>query len=76
MSLGKTLRLFFSPRIAFETSARLVQLSGALRDVAGWLPMKPDFRVAPNSQHFDFPGPCPAELAKSTPEMLTEAERP
>jgi len=45
----------------------------SVRDVAGWLPMKPDFHVAPNSQHFDFLAPCPADLAKAAPAICTDA---
>jgi predicted dienelactone hydrolase len=43
-----------------------------VRDIAAWLPTRPDFRVVPNSQHFDFLGPCPAELAKSRPEICDD----
>ena len=43
-----------------------------VRDIVAWLPTRPDFRVVPNSHHFDFLGPCPAELAKSRPEICDD----
>ena len=44
----------------------------SVRDVAGWLPRKPDFRVVPNSQHFDFLVPCSADLAKLAPKICVD----
>lgn len=41
-------------------------------DMAGWLPTKPDFHVAPGSQHFSFLPPCPAELAQSAAELCSD----
>jgi predicted dienelactone hydrolase len=41
-------------------------------EVARWLPQKPDFRVAPHSQHFDFLPPCPADLAKRVPRICVD----
>jgi len=41
-------------------------------DIAGWLPTKPDFRLAPGSQHFSFLPPCPAELAQSAAELCSD----
>jgi predicted dienelactone hydrolase len=46
----------------------------SVRDIAGWLPMKPDFHVPPNSQHFDFLAPCSADLAKKAPAICVDAE--
>jgi predicted dienelactone hydrolase len=46
-----------------------------VRDIAGWLPMKPDFHVAPNSQHFDFLAPCSADLAKMVPTICADGHR-
>ncbi|HZZ25254.1 MAG TPA: hypothetical protein VFE60_23025 [Roseiarcus sp.] len=46
-----------------------------MRDIAGWLPMKPDFHVAPNSQHFDFLAPCSADLAKMVPTICADGHR-
>jgi len=46
-----------------------------VRDIAGWLPTKPDFRVAPNSQHFDFLAPCLADLAKMVPTICADGHR-
>ncbi|AYG59840.1 alpha/beta hydrolase family protein [Rhizobium jaguaris] len=40
--------------------------------VANQLPSKPDFHVVPNSQHFAFLAPCPAELTKIAPEVCTD----
>ena len=45
-----------------------------VRDIAGWLPMKPDFHVPPNSQHFDFLAPCSADLAKIAPAICVDAD--
>jgi predicted dienelactone hydrolase len=47
----------------------------SVRDIAGWLPMKPDFHVAPNSQHFDFLAPCSADLAKMAPTICADGHR-
>jgi len=44
----------------------------SVRDIAAWLPTRPDFRVVPNSQHFDFLSPCPTELAKARPEICDD----
>jgi predicted dienelactone hydrolase len=46
-----------------------------VKDIADWLPMKPDLHVAPNSQHFDFLAPCSADLAKMAPAICTDADR-
>ncbi|MGO4569572.1 alpha/beta hydrolase family protein [Rhizobium sp. 2YAF20] len=40
--------------------------------IANELPMKPEFHAVPNSQHFDFLPPCPAELAKSAPAICAD----
>ncbi len=45
----------------------------SVRDVAGWLPRKPDFHIVPNSQHFDFLAPCSADLAKLAPKICVDA---
>ncbi len=45
----------------------------SVRDVAGWLPTKPDFHVVPNSQHFDFLAPCSADLARLAPKICVDA---
>ena len=45
-----------------------------VRDIAGWLPVKPDFHVPPNSQHFDFLAPCSADLAKIAPAICVDAD--
>jgi predicted dienelactone hydrolase len=37
--------------------------------------MKPDFHVAPNSQHFDFLAPCSADLAKMAPTICADGHR-
>ena len=44
----------------------------SVTDIAGWLPTKPDFHVAANSQHFDFLAPCSAELAKIAPPICAD----
>lgn len=43
-----------------------------LQTVARNLPVKPDFHVVPNSEHFAFLTVCPAELVKSLPEICTD----
>ncbi|MFK0164448.1 alpha/beta hydrolase family protein [Rhizobium sp. NPDC090279] len=40
--------------------------------IANQLPEKPEFRVVPNSQHFDFLPPCPPELAKAVPVICAD----
>lgn len=40
--------------------------------VARNLPVKPDLHVVPDAGHFAFLTPCPAELAKSLPELCTD----
>jgi len=40
--------------------------------IAHQLPIKPDFHVVPNSQHFAFLAPCPADLTKIVPEICTD----
>ena len=40
--------------------------------IAEWLPAKPDFHSVPNSQHFAFLAPCPADLMKSAPEICVD----
>lgn len=37
-------------------------------------PTRPDFHVAPNSQHFDFLVPCSVELTKSAPEICADGQ--
>ncbi len=44
----------------------------SVRDVATWLPAKPDFHVVPNSQHFDFLAPCSADLAKLAAKICVD----
>jgi predicted dienelactone hydrolase len=46
----------------------------SVREIAGWLPMKHDFRVPPNSQHFDFLTPCSTDLAKIVPAICADAD--
>ena len=36
------------------------------------LPVRPDFRTAPNSSHFSFLGPCPPKLAEAAPILCTD----
>lgn len=43
-----------------------------LQTVANNLPVKPDFHLVPNSEHFAFLTICPAELAKSLPELCVD----
>lgn len=43
-----------------------------LQTVAHNLPVKPDFHVVPNSEHFAFLTVCPAELVKILPELCTD----
>jgi predicted dienelactone hydrolase len=44
----------------------------SVKDVAAWLPTKPDFRVVPNSQHFDFLAPCSPDLARLAPRICVD----
>lgn len=37
------------------------------------LPAKPEFHLVPNAAHFAFLSPCPAEFAKSLPDLCTDA---
>jgi predicted dienelactone hydrolase len=37
------------------------------------LPAKPEFHLVANSAHFAFLSPCPAEFAKSLPDLCTDA---
>jgi predicted dienelactone hydrolase len=36
------------------------------------LPMRPDYRIVPNSAHFSFIGPCPPKLAEAAPILCTD----
>lgn len=40
--------------------------------IANQLPTKPEFHAVPNSQHFDFLTPCPAELIKTAPVICAD----
>ncbi|MQB40693.1 dienelactone hydrolase [Rhizobium sp. ICMP 5592] len=40
--------------------------------IANQLPTKPEFHPVPNSQHFDFLTPCPAELIKTAPAICAD----
>ncbi|WP_332454845.1 hypothetical protein [Burkholderia ubonensis] len=40
--------------------------------IARALPAGIEFHVVPNSQHFGFLPPCPAELAKRAPEVCSD----
>ncbi|MVA79311.1 dienelactone hydrolase [Agrobacterium vitis] len=44
----------------------------SLLTVARNLPDKPEFHAVPNSEHFAFLTVCPAELAKSLPELCND----
>jgi len=36
------------------------------------LPVRPDFRIVPNSSHFSFLAPCPPKLAEAAPILCTD----
>ncbi|HEX8047981.1 alpha/beta hydrolase family protein [Rhizobium sp.] len=40
--------------------------------IANELPTRPEFHTVPNSQHFDFLTPCPAELIKTAPVICAD----
>jgi predicted dienelactone hydrolase len=44
----------------------------SVANVAEELPMKPDFRTVPNSQHFSFLPPCPEDMARRAHELCTD----
>ncbi|TIX86715.1 dienelactone hydrolase [Rhizobium sp. P44RR-XXIV] len=73
--IADPLSVFFTPD-SFNAVKVPVQLWGSERGgdgvtpesvvaIASQLPEKPEFHTVPNSQHFDFLPPCPAELAKT-----------
>ena len=72
--IADPLSVFFTLE-SFKTVKVPVQLWGSERGgdgvtpesvvgIANQLPSKPDFHAVPNSQHFAFLAPCPAELSK------------
>ncbi|WP_271023788.1 dienelactone hydrolase [Rhizobium sp. RCAM05973] len=80
--IADPLSIFFTPE-SFKSVKVPVQLWGSERggdgvtpesvvDIASELPIKPEFHAVPNSQHFDFLPPCPAELAKSAPVICAD----
>ncbi|MGV1764986.1 alpha/beta hydrolase family protein [Rhizobium rhizogenes] len=80
--IADPLSVFFTPD-SFENVKIPVQLWGSERGgdgvtpesvvaISNQLPTKPEFHAVPNSQHFDFLPPCPAELAKSAPEICAD----
>ena len=80
--IADPLSVFFTPE-SFKGVKVPVQLWGSERGgdgvtpqsvvgIANELPMKPEFHAVPNSQHFDFLPPCPAELAKSAPVICSD----
>jgi predicted dienelactone hydrolase len=83
--IADPLGIFFAAE-SFRNGSVPVQLWGSerggdgvtpesVRDIGSWLPMKPDFRVASNSQHFDFLAPCSADLAKMVPTICADGHR-
>lgn len=80
--IADPLSVFFT-KDSFETVKVPVQLWGSERGgdgvtpesvtgIVNELPMKPEFHAVPNSQHFDFMPPCPAELVKVASEICTD----
>ncbi|WP_257127303.1 hypothetical protein [Burkholderia sp. ABCPW 11] len=43
-------------------------------EVAALLPQRPEFHVVPHSAHFAFLSPCSEGLARSAPEICTDAK--
>lgn len=80
--IADPLSVFFTPD-SFKAVKVPVQLWGSERGgdgvtpdsvmaIANHLPERPEFHAVPNSQHFDFLPPCPAELAKAAPVICAD----
>lgn len=80
--IADPLSVFFTAE-SFRTVTAPVQLWGSQRggdgvtpdsvaDIAKLLPTGSDFRVVPNSQHFAFLAPCPADLTRTAPEFCAD----